>query len=492
MLPPAPYQAWAVHIVQGRENQSSYSWTILEGSFRVYSLTVCSKCERLCVFNESASVSQTLGPSLCAMASSSPSGALDCEDWAWLQRVQAWIERNREYAPRNLEDALSPLRLLLTPEENQHLDATLRIFKKKLERNFLGRRHKIACNDHREVVEGLEAYNPEYACAIFVYTLDRPSIYKLVNGEASSKERGSHSIGGSTRINIVLPFILFLQEALEALPESLVLRDGQVLCCWIHNFKIPGADEVVDRFPIHKHFYHFAFPSSTRCQYHELASSFLHPHESGVIFEINITPEAPAYDIDLFSYFTHEDPPEGFGWREVLFGFLSLWAVRDHVRKGMLLEIGDGEQYSVDIIPVESVKAPRCEACARKVYPRHQREFWLSESSCCHDKVEMGLSLGDLPRWLYKDEAELCTADLQEFASQLNDTKLRHVRRLQLDLPVELEATFPDVALQSFEAQLQDHDPPKMVTFRFVRGSAQVSNVCEARGVVAGSQKERE
>ena len=73
-----------------------------------------------------------------------------------------------------------------------------------------------------------DTYSVEFALSIHSYTLDDPGIYKVVNAEMYSPEREQGTGGLSTKLRLCLPYIKYLQTALEHLPEQF-LYNGRCL-----------------------------------------------------------------------------------------------------------------------------------------------------------------------------------------------------------------------------------------------------------------------
>ena len=73
------------------------------------------------------------------------------------------------------------------------------------------------------------SYRLDFAVAIYVYTLNEPPVYAAVNGEMFNKARrkpGAIS-GISASLRACLPYIKYLDAALEALPECYIFQ-GEV------------------------------------------------------------------------------------------------------------------------------------------------------------------------------------------------------------------------------------------------------------------------
>lgn len=63
-------------------------------------------------------------------------------------------------------------------------------------------------------------YNVDFALSIHSYTLEDPSIYSIINGEMHSPDRDKGAGGVSDRLRACLPYIKYLDTALENLPSQ--------------------------------------------------------------------------------------------------------------------------------------------------------------------------------------------------------------------------------------------------------------------------------
>ena len=71
------------------------------------------------------------------------------------------------------------------------------------------------------------SYSFDFAIAIYVYTLETVSVYKTVNRAMFNPDRRNGGGGVSDELLCCMPYIKFLDAALEALPNSYVYR-GEV------------------------------------------------------------------------------------------------------------------------------------------------------------------------------------------------------------------------------------------------------------------------
>jgi hypothetical protein len=184
-------------------------------------------------------------------------------DHLWRRRLQAAIDETERAA--SLEDALRPLVA-----------------------RFAG---EIDAGDLQAIVDGQRAawrhvlysedggFNlpPEYlldhALAIYVYTLGEPAVFRVVNREMFNPARrkpGAGAGGGGARgvsdgLRACLPYIRFLTDALEALPERFVFR-GQVRRGVKYAFPSPERHNPVGYFAVGRRLMWYEFKSTSECQ----------------------------------------------------------------------------------------------------------------------------------------------------------------------------------------------------------------------------------
>jgi hypothetical protein len=64
----------------------------------------------------------------------------------------------------------------------------------------------------------------DFALAVHAYTLENPSIYRVINGEMFSPEREKGTGGVSDRLRTCMPFIKYLDTALDSLPPQFIYK----------------------------------------------------------------------------------------------------------------------------------------------------------------------------------------------------------------------------------------------------------------------------
>eukprot|EP01047_Picozoa_sp_COSAG01_P061193 COSAG01_NODE_7606_length_3129_cov_63.881848_1_plen_308_part_00 len=69
-----------------------------------------------------------------------------------------------------------------------------------------------------------EGYWLDYAVAIYLYTIDNPKIYQVLNDAMHAPDREVGRGGLSPRLRACLPFIKFLDTALESLPPKFLFK----------------------------------------------------------------------------------------------------------------------------------------------------------------------------------------------------------------------------------------------------------------------------
>jgi hypothetical protein len=146
------------------------------------------------------------------------------------------------------------------------------------------------------------SYKIDFAIAIYVYTLNDPAVYAVVNREMFNKTRrnpGAFS-GTSASLRACLPYIKFLDEALEALPDCYVFQ-GEVRrgAKWVYSS--PDEHDPASHFPEGLKIMWYEFKSTSTRQ-----EVMTRKHFCGVkagprtIFTVKAT---RAYAIYKFSYF---------------------------------------------------------------------------------------------------------------------------------------------------------------------------------------------
>jgi len=171
-------------------------------------------------------------------------------------------------------------------------------------------------------------YPLDYAIAIYVYTLDDPKVYAVVNrvmfNPARRRPGGS---GVSEELKACMPYIKFLDASLEALPASF-LYSGQVRrgVQWV--YPSPDRHDPDSHFPVGSMLLWYEFKSTSK----EM-EVMTRPHFCGVTAgprTIFVVQARHGYDISRFSYFQGVDSEH-----EVLFRPLSQFRVQ-YVQKNII------------------------------------------------------------------------------------------------------------------------------------------------------------
>ena len=173
------------------------------------------------------------------------------------------------------------------------------------------------------------SYRIDFAIAIYVYTLNDPAVYAVVNREMFNKARRNPGAfaGISASLRACLPFIKFLDAALEALPDCYVFQ-GEVRrgVKWVYSS--PDEHDPASHFPQGLKIMWYEFKSTSTRQ-----EVMTRKHFCGVtagprtIFTVRAT---RAYAIHKFSYFQGNDSEH-----EVLFRPFSKFKVL-HAQKNII------------------------------------------------------------------------------------------------------------------------------------------------------------
>ena len=150
------------------------------------------------------------------------------------------------------------------------------------------------------------SYRLDFAIAIYVYTLNEPPVYAVVNGEMFNKgRRKPGAISGiSSSLRACLPYIKFLDAALEALPDRYIFRgDVRRGTKWV--FPSPTKHDPESHFPVGQTIMWYGF-KSTSTQLEVMTRGHFCGVNAGprTIFTVKAT---RAYDIHKFSYFQGTD-----------------------------------------------------------------------------------------------------------------------------------------------------------------------------------------
>ena len=170
-----------------------------------------------------------------------------------------------------------------------------------------------------------KSYPLDYAVAIHVYTLANPSVYRVVNQAMFNPSRRKPGTAGTTvsnELHACLPYIKFLDAALEALPPAYVFK-GEVRRGVPYVYPSPEKHDPAQHFRAGQKVMWYEFKSTSKRM-----EVMTRPHFCGVnagprtIFNVQA---CCAYSIEKFSFFQGVDSEY-----EVLFRPLSRfrWCTR--------------------------------------------------------------------------------------------------------------------------------------------------------------------
>jgi len=307
------------------------------------------------------------------------------DDPTYLQALQILMRSVTK--PASFDDALKPIRDMLQPGSSgrakaidwlgdefladstgaprdlfQELEGKIASFRNKLDKKYLLQPVHVGLpRSQQKVVKGLAKYDTNYAVAIFVWTLQDPPVYVLVQRIAADV-KGRATLLEAT----VLPFALYFASALHALPDEFKIKDGVVRRAMSQAILTKTGIEVSAalRYTKDEHHYKYLFLAASKFDYAKIPESFLelsNPEQPGTVFEIEATPECPAYDIEAFSDFTGTES-EG----EVVFEMLSYWHIKEDVQRQR--KTIHGIDCKPEVVQVKGVGAPVCEFCGLKVH----------------------------------------------------------------------------------------------------------------------------
>ena len=165
-------------------------------------------------------------------------------------------------------------------------------------------------------------YSVDMALAIYVYTLDSPSLYRVINAAIYAPGRKRGRDGLSVKLRACLPYIKLLDAALVLLPARLRFA-GECYrgVKWV--FPSPGHHDPARHFPSGSTFAWYEFKSASRdveVMYHDRFCGMAGPR---TIFTIQAT---EAYSIDQLSHFGAKEA-------EVLFRPMTVCKVNQAVKQ---------------------------------------------------------------------------------------------------------------------------------------------------------------
>jgi len=232
-------------------------------------------------------------------------------DHGWKIRL-AKMMKNTPLSPSLLE-AVQSLRHLLSDDDFEVLEAVI----------------QGKCEEWTLALFRLPAsYRLDFAVAIHVYTMEDPALYKIINNAMHNPSRRSAgSAGGvSSELNACMPFIKYLDTALELLPPEYIVTGIKVRrgVKWV--YPSPENHDPEKHFkPSHRIMW-YDFKSTSR-----VLEVMTRPQFCGVgagprsLFVILVD---QAYDISDFSFFQGINSEH-----EVLFRPLSEFEIRESTQQ---------------------------------------------------------------------------------------------------------------------------------------------------------------
>jgi hypothetical protein len=134
-------------------------------------------------------------------------------DDGWAQQLRAVLEAVPLAV--TLEEALAPLSAVLDVDSGRQLDV------ERLRALVRGKRSGMRAILRRE---GCPDYSEDFALAIFLYTVEIPKLYAVINGQLRSPDRGGGAGGVSVGLRACLPYIKYLREALLNAPPHMTFE----------------------------------------------------------------------------------------------------------------------------------------------------------------------------------------------------------------------------------------------------------------------------
>ena len=231
----------------------------------------------------------------------------------------------------------------------------------------------------REGIEGV--YRLDFALAIYLYTINAPKLYEIINSASHATDRDSGPGGLSPRLRACLPYIKFLDAALAALPAK-YLHTGRVNRGIKWAFPSPETHDPERHFPIGKRFFWYEFKSAARDFQVMYQPCFCGESGPRTIFTIDA---CQSYRIEAFSHFPTE--------AEVLFRPLAHFEVTFTQKKLLAKHLQPGAPKGGFPDEVRPPALPAwLPACRRErcwQYSAHtsaQRRKWLTRSNIVCDR----------------------------------------------------------------------------------------------------------
>ena len=150
--------------------------------------------------------------------------------------------------------------------------------------------------------EGITGFWFEFAVAIYLYTIDSPKLYEMINSASHAPDRAADNGELSPKLRACMPFIKFLDSALDALPTKF-LYTGRVNRGVKWAFPTPNEHDPEAHFPREKRFFWYEFKSAAQqfdVMYHPM---FCGANGPRTIFVIDA---CESYTIAPFSQFPTE------------------------------------------------------------------------------------------------------------------------------------------------------------------------------------------
>jgi hypothetical protein len=219
-------------------------------------------------------------------------------DIAWVMELKHALDA--EPPAKNVEEALWCLHGLPTGVGSGVLDAEM-----LLEMVLIHRMNLLDIINKKGLAGKVSA---DYAIAIWLYTLEFPSVYRAINAAMFCKHRRSAAGGISEHLKQAMPFIRYLNHALTSLPEEFHFK-GRCFRGIRHVFPSPEEHDVAKHFVGKTSVFFYEFKSATQDKKLMFEDRYCGRRGARTIIEIDAV---RGYKIDLFSHYGEQE-------KEVLF-----------------------------------------------------------------------------------------------------------------------------------------------------------------------------
>jgi hypothetical protein len=225
-------------------------------------------------------------------------------DIAWMMVLKRAVDA--ESPAKHVEETLECLRGLPTGVGSGVLDADILLGMVPIQRiNVLDIINK----------KGLAGrVSADHAIAIWLYTLEYPSVYRAINTAMFCRHRRTAEGGISEHLEQAMPFIRYLNHALKSLPEEFHFK-GRCFRGIRHVFPSPEEHDLPKHFVGKITVFFYEFKSATQDKELMLEDRYCGRRGARTIIEIDAV---QGYKIDMFSQFGDQE-------KDVLFPPLSMF-----------------------------------------------------------------------------------------------------------------------------------------------------------------------